>query len=280
MFFLPLFGNSARAELQSRITKGDFLLCCLLGLAVTGWLSRVSLWLQVRQSDFPAVNRRLTLEQIFYSQSVFSKSKENENKKWLQNQEETLQFLSITRGILSACSQALESFRRLILHSINRIRCSLSLFWHVSVLDLCNGEEVFQLWSQWFRERRRKPLRSSEKTSCFCYENTKSVCRLLTSEEGVQASNLLSDKVINYLIPFIKLDGPKNYSQLGNALQVIFGILHLSLGPWGHEGYWEVETLNMEHGVVWSGKDETQRASGCSKLCQKKLQSQWGQRFT
>lgn len=33
-------------------------------------------------------------------------------------------------------------------------------------------------------------------------------------------------------------------------------------------------TLNMEHGVVWSGKDETQRASGCSKLCQKKLQSQ------
>lgn len=75
------------------------------------------------------------------------------------------------------------------------------------------------------------PSGAQKKNSCFCYENTKSVCRLLTSEEGVQASNLLSDKVINYLIPCIKLDGSKNYSQLGNALQVIFGILHLSLGP-------------------------------------------------
>lgn len=84
------------------------------------------------------------MKQIFYSQSVFSRSKENENKKWLRKQEATLQCLSITRGISTACSQALESLRRLILHSIKRIRCSLALFWHVSVLDLCDGEEVSQ----------------------------------------------------------------------------------------------------------------------------------------
>lgn len=98
------------------------------------------------------------MKQIFYSQSVFSKSKENENKKWLQNQEEALQFLSITRGVLTACSQALESFGRLILHSINRIRCSLPLLWHVSVLDLCKGEEISQaLVSVIQREAQKAP---------------------------------------------------------------------------------------------------------------------------
>lgn len=154
--------------------------------------------------------------------------------------------------------------------------CSdMFLFW-----TFVMGKRFFSFGLSDSERGAESPSGAQKKLHAFANENTKSVCRLLTSEEGVQASNLLSDKVINYLIRCIKLDGSKNYSQLGNALQVIFGILHLSLGPWGHEGYWEVETLNMEHGVVWSGKDETQRTSGCSKLCQKKLQSQWGQRFT
>lgn len=148
------------------------------------------------------------------------------------------------------------------------------------------GKRFLRLWSQWSRERHRKPLRNSEKLM-FCYENTKSVCRLLTlglnkvCRQGLYTQIKLS--IVWY--PALNQMGPGiipswamhcwwylKYYSWGWGLEMVKSIEKWRGLEYGAQGTGEAEGV----GLVWSGQEETQRGSGCSKL---KLQNQWDQHF-
>lgn len=156
--------------------------------------------------------------------------------------------------------QALECLRRLILHSINRIRYSLCLFWHILPWTFITRKRFLRLWSQQFSDRN---LRIPEELMLLFW---KCIIHGLTSHLGSTCGSewlqglLHSIKYQSYMISCIKQNGPCSY---------LPGILCSSFTHSFWEGcWWTGKARNTEPSAfhlwgemegaafVWSPRDE------------------------